>query len=53
MDVLLDIEGAGGNLWGYVCVCVVGGGVCLAVPQYSIVTSKVMFDCFCIIRYEE
>lgn len=30
---------------------VAGGGV--TVPQYSIVTLKVMFDCFCIIRYED
>lgn len=41
MDVLLDIEGG----------VVEGGGV--GVSRYSIVTLKVMFDCFCIIRYEE
>lgn len=43
--VLVDIEGeAGGRVSE-------GGGV--MVPPYSIVTLKVMFDCFCIIRYEE
>jgi len=36
--MLVDIEGAGGGV---------------VVAQYSIVTLKVMFDCFCIIRYEE
>lgn len=37
----------------YVLVDTEGEGRGVAVPQYSIVTSKVMFDCFCIIRYEE
>lgn len=37
----------------YVAVDIEGAGGAAVVPRYSIVILKVMFDCFCIIRYEE